>query len=76
MSSRAANWRSRFWKSAIARLRPGIHRSCRQAFGFVRDDQIEVDRQGVAEPLAFGAGAERIVEGKEPRFRFLVGDVA
>ena len=52
------------------RWRPG------EGLGFVGDDEVGVEVDGVAEALAAGAGAVGIVEGEEAGFGLAVGAVA
>ena len=47
-----------------------------EGFGFVGDDEVGVEVDGVAEALAAGTGAVRVVEGEEAGFGFAVGAVA
>ena len=60
----------------VLRLGPRLDCALVQRLGFVRNDQIEIEVDGVAETLAARAGAVRIVEGKQARLRLLVAHVA
>src|SRR6202040_2374689 len=53
----------------ILGLGPGLNRAFGQSLALVRDHQIEIEIDGVAESLASRAGAVRIVEGEKPRLR-------
>src|SRR5437867_1599870 len=57
-------------------LRPRLAGAARQARGLVLDEEVLVVAQGVAEALAGRAGAERVIEGEERRFRRLEGPPA
>ncbi len=60
----------------VLRLGPRLDGAFGQRQRLVRDDQIQVEVDGVAEALAARTGAERIVEGEQPRLGLLVADVA
>src|SRR5512142_440124 len=60
----------------VLRLRPWLDGALGERLGLVRDDQVHVEVDGIAEPLATRTGAIRVVERKQPRFRLLVSDVA
>src|SRR6185312_3530278 len=47
-----------------------------QRLGPVRNHQIQIEINSVAESLALGAGPVRIIERKQPRLRLLITDVA
>src|SRR5438270_1579459 len=63
-------------KGAILGLGPGLNRAFAQRFGYVGDDKVQIKINGVAKALAARAGAVRIVEGKQPRLRLFIPDVA
>src|SRR6202021_1952670 len=60
----------------ILRFRPGIDRALSQGFGFVGDDSLKIEIDGIAEPLASRACSIRIVEREKPRLRLFVAQVA
>jgi hypothetical protein len=49
----------------VLRLGPGIHRAFLDGLGTVRNHQIHIEIDGVAEALAAFAGAERSVEAEQ-----------
>ena len=57
---------------AIFRFGPGLNRTFIQSLAFVGDDQIEIEINGVAEPLAARTRSIGIVEGEQPRLRLIV----
>ena len=57
---------------AIVRLAPGLDRAFVDRLPLVRDDQVHIQLDGVAEAVARRTGAERVVERKEPRLRRFV----
>ena len=63
-------------KAPVAGFGPGHHGSFSEAHGFIGYDEVHIQRDGVAETLAFGAGAERVVEGKKPWLRLFIGNAA
>src|SRR5205823_12668436 len=63
-------------QGAILRLSPRLNGALVEGLRFVRDHQVEIEVDGVAEALATRARAERVVERKQPRFGFLVAQVA
>ena len=50
-----------------AGLTPGFDRSLGERLGLIRDHQLRIVSQHIAESFAFGTGAERMVERKENR---------
>src|SRR3989441_11921166 len=54
-------------------LRPRLDGAARQALGLVREDEVLVIVQDVAEALAGRAGTKGVIEGEERRFRRLEG---
>ncbi len=61
---------------AVVRLRPGLDGPLLHRLRLIRHDQIQVQLDDVAEAVAGRAGAERVVEGEQPRLRILVLDAA
>src|SRR5262249_40927024 len=61
---------------AVLGLGPGFNRALAQAFGRIRNDQVQIKINRIAESLAARAGAKRAVEGKQPRLRLFIADVA
>src|SRR6201999_2062465 len=61
---------------AILGPRPGINRAVVQSLLLIRDDQVDIEINGVAKALATLARAVRIVEREQPRFRFTVNAMA
>ena len=61
---------------AVVRLAPRLDRVLLDRLRRIRHDQIHVELDDVAEAVADGAGAERVVEREQPRLRHLVLDVA
>ena len=61
---------------AILRTRPWIDRAVVEGLALVRDDEVEIEVDGVAEALAARTCAIGIVEGKEPRLRLAIEAVA
>ena len=57
-----------------ARARPGGDRAAREAQALVGHDQLRLEEELGAEPVAFGAGAIRVVEGEEARLDLLDGE--
>ena len=55
---------------------PGGDGAVGEGLGFVGDDEVGVEVDGVAEALAAGAGAVGVVEGEEAGFGLAVGAVA
>ena len=55
---------------------PGVDSAAGEGEGFVGDDEVEVEVNGVAEALATGACAEGIVEAEETGLGLLAGTVA
>ena len=55
---------------------PGGDGAVGEGFGFVGDDEVGVEVDGVAEALAARAGAVGVVEGEEAGFGLAVGAVA
>ena len=60
----------------VLRLGPRLDRAFGQRFQLVGNDKVEIEVDGIAESLAFRAGAVRIVEGEKPRLGLLVADIA
>src|SRR5207237_4569146 len=60
----------------IFRLGEWLNRALREALRLIWHNQIRIEINGVAEPLASRACAIRIVERKHPRFGFLVAEPA
>ena len=60
----------------VVRLGPWLHCPLPQGFRPIGHDQVHVELDDVAEAMARGAGAERIVEREEPGLRVFVGDAA
>ena len=58
----------------VAGLGPGQDRAVPQRQGGVRHDELRLEFQLGAEPVAFRAGAEGIVEGEEPRLDLVDGE--
>ncbi len=63
-------------KRAILRFGPRLNRAFAQRFGHVRDNQIQIEINGVAKALASRARAKRIVKREQRRFRLFIPDVA
>jgi hypothetical protein len=61
---------------SVVRLRPRLDRALANRLRRIRDDERHVELDDVAEAVARRAGAERVVEGEQPRLRIFVGDVA
>jgi hypothetical protein len=61
---------------AIFGFGPGLDRTLLKRLGFVGNDQIEVELDDIAEAMAGGARAERVVEREQPRLRIFVRDAA
>jgi hypothetical protein len=61
---------------AVVRLGPRLDGALADRLGGIGHHEIEVELDDVAEAVARGARAERIVEREEARLRILVGDVA
>ena len=57
-------------------LGPRLDRAFGQRQRLVRNHQVQIEIDGVAEALAARARAERIVEREQPRLRLFVADVA
>src|SRR5579863_1118273 len=60
----------------ILRLGPGLNRAFRQCLQLVRDDEIKIEIDRVAESLAPRARAVRIVKRKEPRLWLFIAHIA
>ena len=60
----------------VLRLGPGLDGAFGQRQRLVRNDQVQVEINGVAEALAARTRAVGIVEREQPRLRFFVLDVA
>src|SRR5271166_1963168 len=56
-------------------LGPRLDGAFRQRQRLVRDDQVQVEVNRVAETLTAWTSAERVVEGKQARLRFFIADV-
>ena len=63
-------------KHSVPRLGPGLHCPLSKTFVLVRNNQVQVEINGVAKSLAAGAGAVRIIEGKETWLGRLEYDLA
>ena len=61
---------------AIVRLAPGLDGVLRDRLLRIGHDQIHVELDDVAEPVAGRARAERVVEREQPRLRVFVADAA
>ncbi len=61
---------------AMFGLGPRIHGAALEGARFVRDGQIHIEVDGVAEALASWACAERVVEAEQARLRFDEGEAA
>ena len=61
---------------AILGARPGIDRAFVQRLLLIRDDQVEIEVDGVAKALAALAGAIGVVEREQPGLRLAVDAVA
>src|SRR5438132_13835321 len=59
-------------QAAITGLRPGLNCSIVERLAGIRNDEIEIEIDGVAKPLAARARAVGIVERKQPRLRLLI----
>ena len=64
------------WCGRYLVVRPGGDGAVGEGFGFVGDDEVGVEVDGVAEALAARAGAVGVVEGEEARLGLAVGAVA
>ncbi len=61
---------------AIVRFAPRLDRALLDRFRLVRHDEVHVELDDVAEPMARRAGAERVVEREQARLRIFVRDAA
>ena len=61
---------------AVFGLSPGVDGAGVEGFGFVWDDEVGIEIDGVAEALAARAGAVGVVEAEEAGFGVAVGAVA
>ena len=55
---------------------PRIDRALVERLRFVRNDQVEIEVDRIAESLAARAGAKRIVEREQPRLRLAINPMA
>src|SRR5258707_13699237 len=61
---------------AVLRPSPGINSAVVQRLLLVGNDQVDIEINGVAEPLATLTGTVGIVEGEQPGFWFAIDTVA
>ena len=61
---------------AIFRLGPGLNRAIGQGLHLVRDDEVQIEVDGVAKSLTLGTRAVGIVEREKPWLGFFVLQVA
>ncbi len=61
---------------AIARLRPRLDRALVEREAAVGKHQVEIEIDRVAESLAAGTCAKRIVEREKPRLGIFIADIA
>src|SRR5262249_8349938 len=61
---------------AVMRLAPRLDRALLNRLGRVRHDEVDVELDDVAEAVATGTRAERVVEREQPRLRVFVRDAA